>query len=296
MRKMALALLTAGFSWGALSACGENHDVLGSRVDGGGPGAGTAGSGGAATGGQGAAGGEGGAAGGATGASGGSAGAGAGGSGSGGTGDGQAGAGSGGDAGNAAGAGESAGGASGSGAAAGSGNAGGAGGSGGEAGATSAGAAGTGGSAPACPTDCTRGTTTGCTSGQVLWTCGNNHDYQELIDGGCTDQATGLPRYCCPPEFYADCGACSQVTTLEACEARLDCHPVFTDPGPDGCACTAVGCCARFSRCADVGLANCVGPAACASPTPYCEEPAYVVSYADSCFEGCVRPEDCAVQ
>jgi hypothetical protein len=177
---------------------------------------------------------------------------------------------------------------------------GGSGGSAGEAGGTSAGTAGTGtagtgGEPPVCPADCTRGTTAGCSAGQVSWTCGNNHDYQEFIDAGCTDQATGLPRYCCAPEFHPDCG-CGAVTTLEACEARPDCHPVFVDPGPASCTCSAVGCCAEFSRCADGTLVNCVGPAACALPTPYCEEPAYVVSYAGSCFEGCVKPEDCALQ
>lgn len=286
MTKTALALLMTGVSWGALVACGEKHDVLGSRVDGGGPGAGTGGQG---------------AAGGATGGSGSGARAATGGDGAGETGDGLAGSGSGSDTGGAGGAAESSGGASGSGATAGAGEDGAMGGSSsGEGGGTSAGAAGTatagtGGAAPLCPSDCTRGTTAGCSAGQVMWTCGNEHDYQALIDGGCTDLASGLPRYCCPPEFYAEC-ACAEATTLEACEARPDCHSVFIDPGPETCRCSEVGCCARFSHCATGPLANCAGPVTCASPTPYCDEPAYVLAYADGCFEGCVVPEDCAIQ
>ena len=289
MKKTASALLIAGVSWGALAACGEKHDILGSRADGGGPGAGAAGQG---------------AAGGAMGGSGSGAGPGTGGNGAGGTGDGLAGAGSGNDAGGAGGAAEGSGGASGSGASAGSGAAGTAGaasggtvgeGGGPSGGTAGAGTAGTSGAGPVCPNDCTPGTTAGCASGQVSWTCGNNHDYQELIDGGCTDQATALPRYCCPPEFYAGC-ACAQATTLEACEARPDCHSVFTDPGPETCRCSEIGCCAQFSRCTEGALANCAGPAICDSVTPYCDEPAYVLAHVDACFEGCVKPEDCAIQ
>jgi hypothetical protein len=158
------------------------------------------------------------------------------------------------------------------------------------------GAGGTGGAAPACPADCTSGTSAGCAAGQVSWTCGNGFDYQEFIDAGCTDQATGLPRFCCPPEAFSGCQPCADVATLDECQARTDCHSVFTDPGPTGCACTAVGCCTQFSRCADGDLANCVGPVACPNAQPYCADPAYVVSTVGSCFEGCVKPEDCAPQ
>jgi hypothetical protein len=83
--------------------------------------------------------------------------------------------------------------------------------------------------------------------------------------------------------------ACSAVATLDACEARSDCHSVFTDP--HNCACAALGCCARFSRCAD-GKARCTSGIGCEMLTPYCESP-YVVSYTPTCYEGCVRATAC---
>jgi hypothetical protein len=92
-----------------------------------------------------------------------------------------------------------------------------------------------------------------------------------------------------------DCPApapCANVTTLAACDARTDCHSVFVDPGTCGCA--AVGCCAHFSRCAAGGKASCKGTPLCQIATPYCEAPAFVVSYTANCYEGCVRPTECA--
>jgi hypothetical protein len=55
----------------------------------------------------------------------------------------------------------------------------------------------------------------------------------------------------------------------------------------------ASGCCMKFSRCAD-GAANCKGGnIACTIATPHCEAP-YVLSYTQSCYEGCVRATECA--
>ncbi len=107
---------------------------------------------------------------------------------------------------------------------------------------------------------------------------------------GCTS-GSGSCSVVCPA---APCPSCSSVTTLNECELRSDCHSVFTDPGTCGCA--AVGCCARFSRCADGDLAVCTPPQtfACTTAEPFCESPAYVHSYANSCYEGCVAPKDCA--
>lgn len=86
-------------------------------------------------------------------------------------------------------------------------------------------------------------------------------------------------------------GTCSLVTTDAECQARIDCHSVFFDPGTCGCA--ASGCCARYSFCADGGWAQCNPvPLACAIATPYCQSP-YVVSYRNNCFEGCVRQTEC---
>jgi hypothetical protein len=81
--------------------------------------------------------------------------------------------------------------------------------------------------------------------------------------------------------------------TLEECEARPECHSVFQDPGTCGCA--TVGCCARFSFCADGAEADCTGEQVmCDALTPFCDNPAYVNSYSGFCYEGCVDPKDCA--
>ncbi len=86
---------------------------------------------------------------------------------------------------------------------------------------------------------------------------------------------------------------CATITTRDECEASSQCHSVFVDPGTCGCA--SVGCCAKFSRCANGDLADCKGAnVSCEIVTPFCEEPAYVVSYTGSCYEGCVDPKDCA--
>jgi hypothetical protein len=89
---------------------------------------------------------------------------------------------------------------------------------------------------------------------------------------------------------------CANVTTVAACDARTDCHSVFVDPG--NCRCATVGCCAGFSRCADGGKAACKGPtspgAVCMVQPPFCSAPAYVTSYTATCYEGCVRPTECA--
>jgi hypothetical protein len=85
--------------------------------------------------------------------------------------------------------------------------------------------------------------------------------------------------------------SCASVTALEACDARSDCHAVFVDPGT--CGCGAPGCCARFSRCADGDRAQCTPDGlACLVVTPHCESP-YTVSYANLCYEGCVRNTEC---
>ena len=85
--------------------------------------------------------------------------------------------------------------------------------------------------------------------------------------------------------------SCAAVTTQVACDARSDCHSVFEDP--HNCACAALGCCARFARCANGDRAQCTNPGIeCERVTPYCELP-YVVSYTGTCYEGCVRSTDC---
>ncbi len=117
-----------------------------------------------------------------------------------------------------------------------------------------------------------------------------------MLDAGCRDLATGVQRFCCPVQSYARCvsaGPCAEVSTQTECDARTDCHSVFTDS--NDCTCGGLGCCAQFSRCADGALANCdISDVSCDAPTPYCESPVYVVSVSGFCYEGCVRPADCA--
>jgi hypothetical protein len=167
---------------------------------------------------------------------------------------------------------------------------------------------------------CTGNPPPGCTCGDGGWIC--------PTDGGMSDastcQAPGLCtrpyhciRYCggpvetnscCPcqaPLFdnYGDmacgdarmdgAGFCADATTEAACAARPSCHAVFVDP--HNCGCTAIGCCARFSWCAEGARPRCAIPAtiSCTIPTPYCEGPAYVRSYTETCYEGCVKQAAC---
>jgi len=109
----------------------------------------------------------------------------------------------------------------------------------------------------------------------------------------CDRQVAGVSKKsdgACPTTDAA-VATCSQVTTQAGCDGRSDCHSVFADPGTCGCA--SAGCCARFSRCADGGRANCTGPVACMAPQPFCEAP-YVLSYTGVCYEGCVLQSECA--
>ena len=138
-----------------------------------------------------------------------------------------------------------------------------------------------------CASPCSGLGETACTS-----TSGCTPEYCPNCNGGQTFQgcaAPGGPGIACGVECVGT--ACSTVTTESACNARTDCHSVFVDPGTCGCA--GVGCCAHFARCADGGTASCKGTPACQIVSPYCDAPAFVVSYTASCCEGCVRPTEC---
>jgi hypothetical protein len=89
----------------------------------------------------------------------------------------------------------------------------------------------------------------------------------------------------------AGCGRalCSSLTR-DACDARGDCHSVFQDLGVCGCA--PAGCCTMFSRCAEGGKARCSSMIQCGVAPPNCVGP-YVVSYTDTCYEGCVLSSEC---
>jgi hypothetical protein len=118
---------------------------------------------------------------------------------------------------------------------------------------------------------------------------------------GCTPgtgacYAGGCPGVACPPPdagaFDSGGGACSAATTVDECDALPGCHPVFIDM--HNCRCAQLGCCARFSRCADGDQALCKNTGlSCTLAQPYCEGP-YVVGYANGCYEGCVRMTECA--
>ena len=119
-------------------------------------------------------------------------------------------------------------------------------------------------------------------------------EYCPNCDGGQSFVGCGGPgesRVACPLLTCPAPASCSTVTTEAVCNARTDCHSVFDDPGT--CGCNAVGCCAHFSWCADGAKASCGGMPLCQVVAPHCEAPAFVVSYAGSCFEGCVRPTEC---
>lgn len=133
-----------------------------------------------------------------------------------------------------------------------------------------------GSSGSAGETSTSTGSTDPCPPGQI-WCPGCTPGEGICSVGGCPGVA---------------CAECEYIETLEECEITYGCHAVFEDPNTCGCA--AIGCCARFKSCAIGSQADCEGPANCEALTPFCDDPAYVVSYANGCFEGCVRPETCA--
>jgi hypothetical protein len=162
---------------------------------------------------------------------------------------------------------------------------------GGAGGGTTGGAGGSGGSADAGQ----GGTSSGGSSGEAGGGgTGGSGGAEQCPEGqiwcpGCTP-GTGSCGVGC---MGAQCNTCVEADTLEACDARPDCHPVFHDP--QDCDCSGLGCCAKFLRCADGAQALCGDlPVSCDIAVPYCEGPLYVVSYTPGCYEGCVRAPDCA--
>jgi len=170
--------------------------------------------------------------------------------------------------------------------------------------------------------DCTAVYCPDCKGGQTFAACGGPGN--RIGCGPCPPTCAGLDEVSCKgtsgctPEYCPNCSggktfagcappggapfacsaacpapvSCASVATEAACDTRPDCHSVFVDPGT--CDCAVAGCCTSFSHCADGSKAACKGTSVCQIATPYCEAPAYVVSYTASCFEGCVRPTECA--
>jgi hypothetical protein len=107
---------------------------------------------------------------------------------------------------------------------------------------------------------------------------------------GCSD--LGASPVGCAPEPCPS-GSCESVGSADACSGRPDCHSVYQ---PAACEC-ANCCCMAFHSCAS-GKADCKGPAACASPSPLCNEGTcggqFTTGYTGICYEGCVHVADCA--
>lgn len=82
-------------------------------------------------------------------------------------------------------------------------------------------------------------------------------------------------------------GACAALAEGD-CLARSDCHAGYTLSPCEN----IFGYCAAFGGCRS-GQADCLGPAACAAPTPSCGGP-YVISYVGACYGPCVRADQCA--
>jgi hypothetical protein len=95
------------------------------------------------------------------------------------------------------------------------------------------------------------------------------------------------PPACGPPM----CPACDTYQDDMTCEGSGYCHSVFVSEAPPAC----VRDCTRFARCADGPKAMCAGMPGCAQPSPYCEPGVVVVSYTQTCYEGCVRPAECGM-
>lgn len=112
----------------------------------------------------------------------------------------------------------------------------------------------------------------------------------EPISGQClgNDQLPPpCPQLACPEPL--PCSRLDEAT----CSNRRDCHPVYDGADELTCACDSPGCCHQFTFCAEGGLANCdPSNLACRRAQPYCDGP-YTVGYLGSCYEGCVRSDDC---
>jgi hypothetical protein len=106
---------------------------------------------------------------------------------------------------------------------------------------------------------------------------------------GCQNPGEPPPECPAPPP---SCQPACSTLNFNDCTARADCHNVFAQ-GACGC---AACCCMAFSHCASA-KADCKGPALCNSAPPNCDtqlcNAAYVVSYANGCYDGCVLTSAC---
>jgi hypothetical protein len=135
-----------------------------------------------------------------------------------------------------------------------------------------------------CPSSCAGLDETACANGCNPAYCPNCSGGRTFV--GCLppDAAPFVCPIACPGP-----APCSSVTTQAACDARTDCHSVLAENGT--CDCPIV---TTFDHCADGNKVACKGTPTCQRVMPYCEPPDYAVSYTTDCYEGCVRPSECA--
>lgn len=115
-------------------------------------------------------------------------------------------------------------------------------------------------------------------SASLTAACGEEPTQPAAIDaaGTVTDAATDAPA--------AACATLDQ----DACLARDDCHAAYqVSPCRN-----ILGYCAEYTACRG-GQADCLGPALCEIPAPFCAGP-YVSSYTGACYGPCVRADQCA--
>lgn len=120
-------------------------------------------------------------------------------------------------------------------------------------------------------------------------------DRGEPPDGGesAGDLRGAAPRDLGPP--LSPCAGLDETT----CRGTAGCHPLYINLddrnyGGPGCTrdCATVDCCIDFQRCVPDAKADCVGPALCKRVAPICVGQ-FVVAYRDSCYEGCVKKDEC---
>lgn len=148
-------------------------------------------------------------------------------------------------------------------------------------GGTSSGGMSSGGTTAGTGTTGSGGTGMVCPDGQT-WCPGCT-----VNDGYCAVDclSAAVPTQACPE--------CSTVDNEADCNLLVNCHSVYQDLGT--CGCGTPGCCTRFSFCAPGETADCEGANVdCEAVTPLCEPPTFAVSYSGTCYEGCVKVEDCA--
>lgn len=112
------------------------------------------------------------------------------------------------------------------------------------------------------------------------------------LSGFVVGYANGCPVGCI--EDSLECGGAESACagrSEQSCTSVVGCHAVYDDPGT--CDCSTPGCCIQYKTC-KAGPAMCKASDVLCDATPPACGPNYVVSYTSSCYEGCVKPMECA--